>query len=339
MKTTLPRGPMEAIGQSDAFLQFQEQLSRVARIDRPVLIIGERGTGPELAAARLHYLSTRWQGPLVTLNCAALADSLLDSELFGHEAGAFTGATARRKGRFENADSGTLFLDEIANLPLQAQEKILRVVEYGTFDRVGGSRPVEVNVRIVGATNVDLPAQAKAGAFKEDLLDRLSFEVLTVPPLRMREGDVELLTRHFATRMAVSLGLDEQPMFSPQAMNALARHHWPGNVRELKNVVERSVYRAEKGAVTQVVFDPFLSPYRPAATFIPDAPATGKKIEESGGQPDLDTPLAKAMHDLEDAYLRATLERSHYNQKQAAAMLGMSYHQFRRLYRRRSLAL
>jgi len=338
MKTTHPRGPMEAIGQSDAFLQFQEQLSRVARIDRPVLIIGERGTGKELAAARLHYLSTRWQGPLVTLNCAALAGSLLDSELFGHEAGAFTGATARRKGRFENADNGTLFLDEIANLPVQAQEKILRVVEYGTFDRVGGSRPVEVNVRLVGATNVDLPAQAKAGTFKEDLLDRLSFEVLTVPPLRMRVGDVELLTRHFATRMAVSLGLDEQPRFSPQAMSALARHDWPGNVRELKNVVERSVYRAEKGAVTQVVFDPFHSPYRPAPILTPaapDAPAAGDK-RECGGEPNLDTPLAKAVHDLEETYLRAALEQSHYNQKQAAAMLGMSYHQFRRLYRRRT---
>jgi psp operon transcriptional activator len=327
---------MEAIGQSDAFLQFQEQLSRVARIDRPVLIIGERGTGKELAAARLHYLSTRWQGPLVTLNCAALAGSLLDSELFGHEAGAFTGATSRSKGRFENADSGTLFLDEIANLPLQAQEKILRVVEYGTFDRVGGSRPVEVNVRIVGATNVDLPARARAGAFKEDLLDRLSFEVLTVPPLRVREGDVELLARHFATRMAVSLGLDEQPRFSPQAMSALTRHHWPGNVRELKNVVERSVYRAEHAAMTEVIFDPFLSPYRPAPPLIPDAPVTGKKPEKGGGHPSLDTPLAKAVQDLEDEYLRAALERSHFNQKQAAAILGMSYHQFRRLYRKRN---
>lgn len=339
MNATRPHAPMEAIGQSDAFLQFQEQLSRVARIDRPVLIIGERGTGKELAAARLHYLSTRWQGPLVTLNCAALAGSLLDSELFGHEAGAFTGATARRKGRFENADNGTLFLDEIANLPLQAQEKILRVVEYGTFDRVGGSRPVEVNVRIIGATNVDLPAQARAGAFKEDLLDRLSFEVLTVPPLRMREGDVELLTRHFATRMALSLGLDEQPRFSSQAMNALTRYHWPGNVRELKNVVERSVYRAEQAALTQVVFDPFLSPYRPVPILTPDAPATEKKPPECGGHVTLDTPLPKAVQDLEDAYLRAALEQSHFNQKQAAAILGMSYHQFRRLYRKRNPGL
>lgn len=336
MKTTHPRAPMEAIGQSDAFLQFQEQLSRVARIDRSVLIIGERGTGKELAAARLHYLSTRWQGPMVTLNCAALAGSLLDSELFGHEAGAFTGATARRKGRFENADNGTLFLDEIANLTIQAQEKILRAVEYGTFDRVGGSRPVEVNVRLVGATNVDLPSQAKAGAFKEDLLDRLSFEVLTVPPLRMREGDVELLARHFAMRMAVNLGLDGQTRFSPQAMSTLARHHWPGNIRELKNVVERSVYRAEQAVVTHVVFDPFLSPYRPVPILTPDAPATGKKPQEYGGQANLGIPLAQAMHDLEDAYLLAALEQSHYNQKQAAAILGMSYHQFRRLYRKRN---
>ena len=335
METTYSPAPVEALGQSDAFLHFQEQLSRVAAIDRPVLIIGERGTGKELAAARLHYLSQRWQGPLVTLNCAALASSLLDAELFGHEAGAFTGATVRRKGRFENADTGTLFLDEIANLSPQAQEKILRVVEYGSFDRVGGSRPVTVNVRIVGATNVDLPQRARAGAFKEDLLDRLSFEVLTVPPLRMREGDVPLLTRHFAARMAIGMGFPETPEFSASAMDMLASHGWPGNVRELKNLVERAVYRSGPGTIREVVFDPFSSPFRP----VEQARSVPKEIREQDAgplcaKPDLDIPLEKAVRDLEEAYLAAALERSRHNQKKAADLLGLTYHQFRGLYRR-----
>ncbi len=327
---------MEAIGQSEAFLHFQEQLSRVARIDRPVLIIGERGTGKELAAARLHYLSQRWQGPLVTLNCAALAGSLLDAELFGHEAGAFTGATVRRKGRFENADTGTLFLDEIANLSPEAQEKMLRVVEYGSFDRVGGSRPVTVNVRIVGATNVDLPLRAKAGAFKEDLLDRLSFEVLTVPPLRMREGDVQVLTRHFAARMAVGMGHPEAPEFSARAMAMLTSHDWPGNVRELKNVVERAVYRSGPGTVREVVFDPFSSPYRPVERVEPVAPKTltSRDGVSRRAKADLDIPLAMAVRELEKAYLAQALKQGRHNQKRAAELLGLTYHQFRGLYRR-----
>jgi psp operon transcriptional activator len=336
MEATYSSAPMEAIGQSEAFLHFQEQLSRVARIDRPVLIIGERGTGKELAAARLHYLSQRWQGPLVTLNCAALAGSLLDAELFGHEVGAFTGATVRRKGRFENADTGTLFLDEIANLSPEAQEKILRVVEYGSFDRVGGSRPVTVNVRIVGATNVDLPQRAKLGAFKEDLLDRLSFEVLTVPPLRMREGDVQVLTRHFAARMAIGMGYPESPEFSARAMAMLASHPWPGNVRELKNVVERAVYRTGPGTIREVVFDPFSSPYRPVERAEPAAPTalTARDDALRRAKPDLDIPLPKAVRELEEAYLALALEQSRHNQKRAADLLGLTYHQFRGLYRR-----
>ena len=335
MKTTKSRLPAEAIGQSEAFLQFQERLSRVARIDRPVLIIGERGTGKELAAARLHYLSPRWQGPFVPLNCAALPGTLLESELFGHEAGAFTGAQARRKGRFELAEGGTLFLDEIANLSLEAQEKILRVAEYGTFDRVGGSTPVDVSVRLVGATNADLPRRAREGKFKEDLLDRLSFEVLTLPPLREREGDVELLAEHFATRMAVSLGLDERPAFSSQAMSALVRHPWPGNVRELRNVVERAVYRADGGVVKEVIFDPFGSPFRPSAAESPlQAARTGMQTSNTQVEANLDIPLHEAVRRLETAYLEAALTRGRHNQKRAAGILGLTYHQFRGLYRR-----
>ena len=335
MKATQPHIQAEAVGQSEAFLQFQERLSRVARIDRPVLIIGERGTGKELAAAKLHYLSPRWHGPFVALNCAALPGTLLESELFGHEAGAFTGAQSRRKGRFELAEGGTLFLDEIANLSLEAQEKILRVAEYGTFDRVGGSTPVNVSVRLVGATNADLPRRAREGKFKEDLLDRLSFEVLTVPPLREREGDVERLAEHFATRMAVYLGLDERPAFSESARDALASHPWPGNVRELRNVVERAVYRAEGGTVKEVDFDPFGSPFRPSAG---ESPQQSVRPETRSPSPrteaNLDVPLHEAVRRIETSYLRTALTRSRHNQKRAADMLGLTYHQFRGLYRR-----
>ena len=253
---------LEAIGQSEAFFDFQERLSRVAPINRPVLLIGERGTGKELAAARLHYLSLRWQSPFIALNCAALASSLIESELFGYEKGAFTGAMQRRVGRFESADGGTLFLDEIGAIPLEVQEKILRVVEYGAFERVGGSTPVEVDVRIIGATNADLIALAQKGRFKTDLLDRLSFEVLFVPPLRDRKGDVLLLANHFARRMAYELGRDETPVFSEDAIRDLEGYSWEGNIRELKNVVERAVYKSDADLIANVVFDPFHSPYR-----------------------------------------------------------------------------
>lgn len=336
MNTTYPSSSIEAVGQSDAFLNFQENLSRVARIDRPVLIIGERGTGKELAAARLHYLSPSWQGPFVTVNCAALASQLLDSELFGHEAGAFTGAVGKRRGRFESADGGTLFLDEIANLSLEAQEKILRVVEYGVFDRVGGSKSVHVHVRLVGATNVDLPSQARAGKFKEDLLDRLSFEVLTLPPLRLRQGDVEFLITHFATRLAVAIGREAAPRFSDAVMARLVSYDWPGNVRELKNVVERAVYRTEGKVVTDVVFDPFQSPFRP----MPAAPRALDEATTSIGQiassedARRDVPLARAVAELEERYVRFALEKTHYNQRKAADLLGITYHQFRGLYRK-----
>ena len=224
---------------------FQESLSKVASVNRPVLLMGERGTGKELAAMRLHYLSPRWQEPLVALNCAALSPSLIETELFGHEKGAFTGAFQTRKGRFEAAESGTLFLDEIGSTPLEVQEKILRVVEYGTFERVGGSLPVDVDVRLVGATNADLLDLTARGLFKRDFLDRLSFEVLFLPPLREREGDILLLADHFARRMAFELGREETPVFSREAATMMEQYAWPGNVRELKNVVERAVYRTD----------------------------------------------------------------------------------------------
>jgi len=322
----------EALGQSEAFLEFQERLSRVAPIDRPVLLIGERGTGKELAASRLHFLSRRWQGPLVALNCSALAPTLIESELFGYEKGAFTGAERRRIGRFEAADRGTLFLDEIGSIPMEVQEKILRIVEYGTFEPVGSSESIEVDVRIIAATNADLPSLAAQDRFKQDLLDRLSFEALILPPLRERKGDILFLANHFARRMAVELGREDVPEFSDDAIDALESYSWPGNLRELKNVVERAVYRSDSSRIHNIVFDPLKSP---------NVTQGSREVEKSTVEPDKrsmedlwDMPLHEAVQELKMRLLKKALEETKYNQRKAAGILGLTYDQFRGLYRK-----
>ncbi|WP_341917321.1 sigma 54-interacting transcriptional regulator, partial [Hydrocarboniphaga effusa] len=223
--------PDPIIGQSDNFLAVLEKVSRVAPLAKPVLIIGERGSGKELIAARLHFLSERWQRPYVKFNCAALNEELLESELFGHVAGAYTGATRARIGRFELAHGGTLFLDELASMSLRLQEKLLRVIEYGEFERLGSSETISVDVRLVGAANQDLPALAQLGRFREDLLDRLSFDVVTVPPLRERREDILLLAQRFAENMAKELDREYFAGFSPAAERQLLAYEWPGNVR------------------------------------------------------------------------------------------------------------
>lgn len=330
---------VDALGNSDEFLDFQQRLARVAKAPRPVLLIGERGAGKELAAARVHYLSARWGGPLVKLNCAALASNVLESELFGHEAGAFTGAMKQRRGRFEAAHGGTLFLDEIGNMPMEVQEKILRVVEYGSFERLGSSESVTVDVRLVAATNVDLPALAAAGRFKRDLLDRLSFEVLFLPPLRDRPGDIELLARHFATRMASELKLGTTPRFSEKAMTALLTHDWPGNVRELKNAVERSVSRATEtgGVIKEIALNPFEAPF---ALRLENASGTGTVWQggasagEGGGPKEWPRNFPAEVEACELALVRGALERTRHNQRKAAEQLGLTYDQFRNVFRR-----
>lgn len=327
-----PSGTTEALGQSEVFLDFQEKLSRVAPVDRPVLLLGERGTGKELAASRLHFLSGRWQGPLVALNCSALSPALIESELFGYEKGAFTGAMQRRTGRFEAAHRGTLFLDEIGNIPMEVQEKILRVVEYHTFERVGSSDSVEVDVRIIAATNADLKTLTDQELFKPDLLDRLSFEVLFVPPLRERQEDILLLANHFAGCMAFELGWQEIPQFSPEAVEALENYLWPGNVRELKNVVERAVYRSDSVVIKEIEFDPFRQPYDK------DGPAPKAPVIANENQTDelnhfIEKPLKEAVWDLKIKMLENALKKARYNQKKAARILGLTYHQFRGLYR------
>jgi psp operon transcriptional activator len=293
----------------------------------------------------------------VALNCAALVSTLIEAELFGHEKGAFTDARQQRTGRFEAADGGTLFLDEIGAIPVEVQEKILRVVEYGTFERIGSSQAVEVDVRIIGATNADLSQMARQERFKQDLLDRLSFEVLFLPPLRERKGDVLLLANHFARRMAFELGRDESPQFTEEAVLALERHPWKGNIRELKNVVERAVYRTPDGSIgpVQIVFDPFRSPYKkleppPGHVSGPATPASGETANanhdmesanalNSSSPPTLageltDLPLKEAVQRLETHMLQQALTQAKYNQKKAASLLGLTYDQFRGLFRK-----
>ena len=326
------------IGEAPVFLDLMEQVSRVAPLDRPVLVIGERGTGKELIAARLHYLSRRWDRPLLKLNAAALPETLLDSELFGHEAGAFTGAVRQRRGRFELADGGSLVVDEIASTTLAVQERLLRVVEYGAFERVGGSVTVQVDVRLIGATNVDLPSAAAAGRFRHDLLDRLAFDVLTVPPLRARREDVLLLAEHFGRAMALDLGWADFPGFRRAALETLLAHPWPGNVRELKNVVERAVYRADPPGrpIARVEFDPFASPFRPggaAAAVVTETPPRGMAVAAADQAPDFRRAVAR----FERRLLEEALARNRHNQRATAAALRLTYDQLRHQLRKHRL--
>jgi len=336
-------------GADPVFLDLMDRVSQVAPLERPVLVIGERGTGKELIAARLHFLSGRWGRPFVKLNCAALPETLIEAELFGVEPGAFTGATRRRPGRFEQADTGTLFLDEIATLSPAAQEKLLRIVEYGEFERLGGTETLEIDVRVIGATNRDLPAMAARDAFRADLLDRLSFDVLTVPPLRARHEDILLLAEHFGRAMAHELGWTAFPGFAPEAIAALQRYDWPGNVRELKNVAERAVYRwaAPDHPVAAIELDPFDSPYRPRETATTDQ-----------AQPDLSTPHASGeverhaqgltlpeppydfrsfIDGVEKHLLANALAAHRYNQRTTAKALSLTYDQLRHAARKHGL--
>ncbi len=352
----MQRQAPELVGQSQAWLETLEHVSRAALVDRPILVIGERGTGKELIAERLHFLSHRWEKPFIKVNCAALSQDLLDSELFGHEAGSFTGATRRRAGRFEQADGGTIFLDEIATATLAVQEKLLRVVEYGQYQRLGGEDTLECDVRVVAATNVDLPSRASDGRFRADLLDRLAFDVITVAPLRVRPDDVELLADYFGRRLARELETTF-PGWTQQALNLMRDHPWHGNVRELKNAAERAAFRAMVAAaeggsdgpirMSPEMLDPFASPWRPAADLSAQRPpavahqqvpapaghgaATSPPALPEPGEPqDFQTAVAA----LEKRLLEEALTKANGHQGKAAEALGLSYHQMRGLLRK-----
>ncbi|MDM7860083.1 phage shock protein operon transcriptional activator [Alteromonas sp. ASW11-36] len=342
------------LGQANSFLEILEQISQIAPLNKPVLVIGERGTGKELVAARLHFLSKRWDQNYLKLNCAALSENLLESELFGYEAGAFTGASKRREGRFEVADNGTLFLDELANTSGMIQEKLLRVIEYGEFERVGGTRPVKVDVRLIAATNEDLPSLAESGEFRADLLDRLAFDVITIPPLRERRDDILMLAEHFAINMTRELELELFSGFTEKAKRTLLDYDWPGNIRELKNVVERAVYRANNPhlPVHEIVLDPFESIYRPTARVktvdrqaaLEPAPiVTANSADPSVETTEASAPpsaelfkefefpidLKQRSQEFEIDLIQRALKDSQYNQKKTATKLGLTYHQLR----------
>ena len=346
-------GRKNLIGSSPAFLEMQEATSQYARHQRPVLIIGERGTGKEEIANRLHYLSPRWQQNLIKINCAAFNDELLDSELFGHESGAFTGARHTRTGLFEKADGGTLFLDELATMGPRLQDKLLRVIEYGEFYRVGSSAVIHVDVRVVAATNEHLPTLASQGRFRHDLLDRLAFDVIAVPPLRARQDDLLPLANHFALSMMQELadedaGIESFAGFSEEVIEQMLSHDWPGNIRELKNVIERSVCRTEPGlAVEKLVLDPFESPWLKRLGDDSPAPEPSEKqvhikqVQQGEIEKQMERlqsleaiNLKAVLKDVEQALLNKALHHNQYSQKKAAKQLGLTYDQLRSLMRK-----
>lgn len=344
----MPTKPTHMVGSSGPFLDAVERASAAAALNRPVLVVGERGTGKEMIAERLHRLSPRWEESLIALNCAALPESLIDAELFGYEAGAFTGAAKARAGRFEEADGGTLFLDEVGMLTAAGQERLLRVVEYGELTRLGSTRPVQVDVRVVAATNEDLPQLAERGRFRADLLDRLSFEVITLPPLRARREDIIELAEFFARRMASEIGWEQFPGFTPRIEQFLQDHDWPGNIRELKNVAERAVYRwgEPDRPIGAVDLDPFDSPWRPQGAFNSGrpqgafstaTPAAAPRTDE----PPADAPLPASFRDAVAGYERdllgRALEQARHNQRRAAELLGLSYDQLRHALKKHGL--
>lgn len=328
----------QVVGESPLFLAMLDKVSKLAAIDRPVLILGERGTGKELVAQRLHYLSSRWNAPLISLNCATLSEGVIDSELFGHESGAFTGATGRHQGRFERAENGTLFLDELATAPLRVQEKLLRIIEYGQYERVGGHQTLQANVRLICATHADLPALAQSGKFRADLLDRLAFDVIHLPPLRVRQDDILILANHYAMKMCQELALPLFVGFADSARQQLLAHSWPGNVRELKNVVERAVYQhaEQSDPITTLELDPFQIPWQTAEQTNTSSALLCKTDGHAQLSAHYHFPLNyKEWQENQDRQLlQQAMETAQYNQRHAAELLGLSYDQLRGMIRK-----
>jgi DNA-binding NtrC family response regulator len=307
-------GAIAGIGKSPAFQAVVEQARELARIPRPMLIRGERGTGKELLARFVHAVSPRRAGPYLIVNCGAFHEELLVSHLFGHEKGAFTGAVERRTGIFEQAHRGTLFLDEVANLSRVAQARLLRVVEYQTFQRVGGAANIEVDVRVIAATNADLGAMMERGDFAADLYDRLRFADVLLPPLRERREDVPVLVDHFIARLHEELPDLGAASFTEAAMKALAAYTWPGNVRELRNVVER-LYVCDRDRTIQTSELP---------------------LEVTAAEP-LEGTFSQRVRAFEKTLLRTALQDASGNQRAAAQKLGLSYDQFRHHFRKYEL--
>ena len=312
----------ELVGETPVMKEVRERIRKVAPTDARVLVTGESGTGKELAATAIHGLSARKGGPFVRVNSAAIPRDLVESEMFGHEKGAFTGATERRRGRFELADGGTLFLDEVADLGPGAQAKLLRTLENGVVERVGGSGPVEVDVRVVAATNKDLRARVEEGEFREDLLFRLDVVPIEMPPLRERRDDIPLLVAHGAERLRRRQGLTP-PRLTEGAMQALTDHGWPGNVRELLNTLERLAILTPPGAeVDRAAVERLL----PRRRHPPESP---------GYDPGDDRPLTDRLDDYERRLIAGALDAADGNVTEASRRLrtdrGNLYRRMKRL--------
>ncbi|CAN5919189.1 sigma-54 dependent transcriptional regulator [soil metagenome] len=317
----------QIVGDSGPMRMVMTKIERVAPVPRPILVLGPRGTGKELVARAIHTLSPRASEPYITINCAAVAESLLESELFGHEEGAFTGATKQKEGKFELADGGTLFLDEIGNMSLDFQAKILRVLEYQRFERVAGSESIQVNVRVIAATNSDLKQAIIDGKFRADLYDRLSFEVINLPALASRIEDVPVLAMHFLARFRQDVAGITVKEISAGALDRFASYDYPGNVRELKNIVERAAYMATGDVMSEADVDAALPPEAHAAS-----PSSGLAFSDDAKQ-----PLDDRVNAFEEWLCRDALERTRFKQKEAAALLGITYDQFRQRYRKYGL--
>ncbi len=295
------------IGESPAFRELLAVTQKIAAARVPVLIRGESGSGKERVARAIHCQSSRATGPWVTLNCSALPEGLMESELFGHEKGAFTDAKQQKRGLLELADGGTLFLDEIGDLSLSLQPKLLRVLEMQSFRRVGGGREIQVDVRFVAATHRNLPEMVKAGTFREDLYYRLNVGAIEVPPLRCRAEDIPALARQFIREAAQATG-NAPPRLTPEVEQMLVRHTWPGNIREMRNVLERAVILGEKGELTASQLPPEIThAVLPAPTFAASAPLATATLAE-----------------VEMAHIRSVLIQCAGNKTRAAEILGVT---------------
>ena len=300
-------GKHEIVWKGDVMRRVMAQLERVAASESRVCILGETGTGKELVARTIHERSARASGPFVTLNCAAVPAELIESELFGHEKGSFTGASGRHIGKFEQADQGTIFLDEIGDMPLNMQTKLLRVLEEGEVERIGGDKPIGVNVRVLVATHRDLEARVREEKFRQDLFHRIYVFPLVLPPLSERREDIPALVEHFAKHVCLQNGWKPVP-FTPEAMEALQAHSWPGNIRELRNMVERLMLLATDGQVDLTTVQLALPK---------GLTATGSGFAITSG------PLAERVQSFEREVILAELKRSHHNMSLAAKSLGL----------------
>ncbi len=305
-------GKHELLGSGPAIKKLLAQIDRVAASETRVCILGETGTGKELVARAIHDKSPRHDGAFITLNCAAVPAELIESELFGHEKGAFTGAGARHLGKFEQADGGTLFLDEIGDMPLTMQAKLLRVLEEGEVERVGGDKPIRVNVRVLVATHRNLEELARQNAFRSDLFHRIFVFPLTLPPLRERPEDFPALAAHFSRQVAAQNGWKEK-IFSAGALDELRRYPWPGNVRELRNVVERLVLLAAEDSITDV----------DVRLVLPASGSSGAEFTTPGGLSFGSGTLAARTEAYEREVLLAEIKRQNFHMTNVAKVLGL----------------